>query len=53
MAGNKPVYCCDISEFDAMHGKLINSDWNGNQQPFARVDQINFKLPIPVCKINL
>ena len=43
MAGNKPVYCCDIAEFDAMHGKLINKDWNGTYQA-ACMDQLNFDL---------
>jgi hypothetical protein len=51
MAGNKPVYCCDIAVFDAMHGNLINSDWDGNYSS-ACVDQINFKLPLPACKHN-
>ena len=45
MAGNKPVYYCDIAKFDAMQGKLINRDWDGNYSS-AHVDQINFKLPI-------
>jgi hypothetical protein len=41
MANSKPVYCCDIAEFDAMQGKLINKDWEeANSQ--TSVDQINF-----------
>jgi hypothetical protein len=38
LAGLKPVFCCDISEFK---GKLLSDEWLGLYPPLS-LDQINF-----------
>jgi len=40
----KPVFSCDIADFNRLHGKLINKDWNG-MYTAACVEQLNFNLP--------